>query len=307
MHTIILDTDIGTDVDDALALAVLLGSQEVDLVGITTVYGDVRLRSQIAMNLCSMVNKEIPTYMGEDKTISGREVWMSGSEGKNFESLDSFTPQATSAVDFLIEAVIAQPQAIDVIAIGPLTNLARAIQSSRDFEKKVKRVWIMGGDFTQSKVEHNFKCDIDAARIVLESNVPITILDLPSSQKTIIGMQEIEQIRNAPVIGTLLYSEIMSWIKPRNQDWTIPHDPIAALSLLAPEFFEASSPGKAKVDSDGLSFWSESPNGNVVLVKPAHPESAVKRLIELITSQSRAWHGYQLFQPAALDVEQRFL
>jgi len=284
MHTIILDTDIGTDVDDALALAVLLGSQEVDLVGITTVYGDVRLRSQIAMNLCSMVNKEIPTYMGEDKTISGREVWMSGSEGKNFESLDSFTPQATSAVDFLIEAVIAQPQAIDVIAIGPLTNLARAIQSSRDFEKKVKRVWIMGGDFTQSKVEHNFKCDIDAARIVLESNVPITILDLPSSQKTIIGMQEIEQIRNAPVIGTLLYSEIMSWIKPRNQDWTIPHDPIAALSLLAPEFFEASSPGKAKVDSDGLSFWSESPNGNVVLVKPAHPESAVKRLIELITS-----------------------
>ncbi|MBU6255533.1 MAG: nucleoside hydrolase [Actinomycetales bacterium] len=284
MHTIILDTDIGTDVDDALALAVLLGSQEVDLVGITTVYGDVRLRSQIAMNLCSMVNKEIPTYMGEDKTISGREVWMSGSEGKNFESLDSFTPQATSAVDFLIEAVIAQPQAIDVIAIGPLTNLARAIQSSRDFEKKVKRVWIMGGDFTQSKVEHNFKCDIDAARIVLESNVPITILDLPSSQKTIIGMQEIEQIRNAPVIGTLLYSEIMSWIKPRNQDWTIPHDPIAALSLLAPEFFEASSPGKAKVDPDGLSFWSESPNGNVVLVKPAHPESAVKRLIELITS-----------------------
>lgn len=284
MHTIILDTDIGTDVDDALALAVLLGSQEVDLVGITTVYGDVRLRSQIAMNLCSMVNKEIPTYMGEDKTISGREVWMSGSEGKNFESLDSFTPQATSAVDFLIEAVIAQPQAIDVIAIGPLTNLARAIQSSRDFEKKVKRVWIMGGDFTQSKVEHNFKCDIDAARIVLESNVPITILDLPSSQNTIIGMQEIEQIRNAPVIGTLLYSEIMSWIKPRNQDWTIPHDPIATLSLLAPEFFEASSPGKAKVDPDGLSFWSESPNGNVVLVKPAHPESAVKRLIELITS-----------------------
>ena len=79
MHKVILDTDIGTDVDDALALAVLLGSQEVDLVGITTVYGDVRLRSQIAMHLCSMVNREIPTYMGEGKTISGREVWMSGS------------------------------------------------------------------------------------------------------------------------------------------------------------------------------------------------------------------------------------
>ena len=226
MHTIILDTDIGTDVDDALALTVLLGSQEVELIGITTVYGDVRLRSQIAMNLCSMVNREIPTYMGEDKTISGREVWMSGSEGKNFKSLASFTPQTTSAVDFLSEAVAAQPQSIDVIAIGPLTNIARVIQSSGVFEKKVKRLWIMGGDFTQSRVEHNFKCDVDAARIVLESNIPITILDLPSAQKTMIGMQEIKQIRNAPVFGTLLYSEIMSWIQPRNKDWTIPHDPV---------------------------------------------------------------------------------
>lgn len=284
MHKVILDTDIGTDVDDALALAALMGSKEVDLIGITTVYGDVRLRSAIAMHLCSLVNREIPTFAGEGKTISGREVWVSGSEGKNYENLTSFTPQITSAVDFLVNAVVSQPKSIDVIAIGPLTNIARAIQTNLDFVEKVKRVWIMGGDFTQSKVEHNFKCDIDAARIVLESNVPISILDLPSSQKTIIRMEEIEQIRNAPALGALLYSEIMSWIQPRNQDWTIPHDPIAALTLLAPEFFESSPTGKAKIDSEGMSFWNESPSGNVVLLNPIQPELAVKRMIELITN-----------------------
>ena len=284
MHKVILDTDIGTDVDDALALAALMGSKEVDLIGITTVYGDVRLRSAIAMHLCSLVNREIPTFAGEGKTISGREVWVSGSEGKNYENLTSFTPQITSAVDFLVNAVVSQPKSIDVIAIGPLTNIARAIQTNLDFVEKVKRVWIMGGDFTQSRVEHNFKCDIDAARIVLESNVPISILDLPSSQKTIIRMEEIEQIRNAPTLGALLYSEIMSWIQPRNQDWTIPHDPIAALTLLAPEFFESSPTGKAKIDSEGMSFWNESPSGNVVLLNPIQPELAVKRMIELITN-----------------------
>jgi purine nucleosidase len=284
MHKVILDTDIGTDVDDALALAVLLGSKEVDLIGITTVYGDAQLRSTIAMHLCSLKNRSIPTFIGESKPISGREIWMSGSEGKNFKDLDSFTPQTTSAVDFLVGTVVAQPKSVDVIAIGPLTNIAQAIQVERDFVEKVKRVWIMGGDFTQSRVEHNFKCDIDAARIVMESNVPISILDLPSSQKTIIRMEEIEQIRNAPVFGTLLYSEIMSWIQPRNQDWTIPHDPIAALSLLAPEFFESSPTGKAKIDSEGMSFWNESPGGNVVLLNPIHPELAVKRMIELITN-----------------------
>lgn len=284
MPKVILDTDIGTDVDDALALAVLLGSREVDLLGITTVYGDARLRSNIAMHLCSLADRTIPTYIGESKPISGREVWMSGSEGENFKDLDAFIPQSRSAVDFLVETVDAQPKAVDVIAIGPLTNIARAIQSNQDFEHKVKRVWIMGGDFTQAKVEHNFKCDIDAARIVLESNIPISILDLPNSQKTIIRMKEIEQIRNAPTFGALLYSEIMSWIQPRNQDWTIPHDPIAALSLLVPEFFESSSTGKVKIDTEGMSFWNESPEGNVTLINPIHPELAVKKMIELITN-----------------------
>jgi purine nucleosidase len=284
MHKIILDTDIGTDVDDALALAVLLGSKEVDLIGITTVYGDARLRSTIAMHLCSLLNRKIPTFIGESKPLSGREIWMSGSEGKNFKDLDSFTPETTSAVDFLVETVLAQPQSIDVIAIGPLTNIARAIQNNLHFAEKVKRVWIMGGDFTQSRVEHNFKCDIDAARIVLASSIPISILDLPSSQKTIIRMEEIEQIRNAPVFGTILYSEIMSWIEPRNQDWTIPHDPIAALALLAPEFFETSPAGNVMINPEGLSFWNESTTGNVVLLNPVQPELAVQRMIELITN-----------------------
>ena len=288
MHKVILDTDIGTDVDDALALAVLLGSKDVELIGISTVYGDVRLRSAIAMHLCSLVNRPIPTFIGESNPISGREVWMSGSEGKNFKDLDSYNPQDTSAVNFLVEAVNSQPQSIDVIAVGPLTNIARALESSPDFVKNVKRIWIMGGDFTQTKVEHNFKCDTAAAKIVLESQIPISILDFPCSQKTIIRLPEIDRIKDAPILGPLLYSEIMSWITPRNQDWTIPHDPIAAIAMLAPESFDASTLGQVSIDSDGKSCWKESLSGNVTLLTPNDPEKAVERMLELITNCSRA-------------------
>jgi purine nucleosidase len=142
----------------------------------------------------------------------------------------------------------------------------------------------MGGDFTQSRVEHNFKCDIEAARIVMESRIPISILDLPSSQKTIIRTEEIDQIGRAPQLGPLLHSEIMSWIRPRNQDWTTPHDPIAALALLAPEFFETSPAGQVRINADGMSFWNESEVGNVKLLNPIHSESAVQKMIELITN-----------------------
>ena len=284
MHKVILDTDIGTDVDDALALAVLLGSKEVDLVGITTVYGDTQLRAKIAMHICELVNRSIKTFIGESLPISGREVWMSGQEGTNYKNLERFNVESQGAVEYLIETFASNPNSINLIAIGPLTNIARAIQSSQNFENTVKHLWVMGGDFTQSKVEHNFKCDLDAARIVFESKIPISILDLPSSQKTIIRSDEIEQIGKTPNLGSLLHAEIMSWIKPRNQDWTIPHDPIAALALLTPELFEISSVGHVTIDADGLSFWNESESGNVRLLDPIHPELAVQKMIELITN-----------------------
>jgi purine nucleosidase len=284
MHKVILDTDIGTDVDDALALSVLLGSKEVDLVGITTVYGDTHLRAKIAMHICELMNRSIKTFVGESIPISGREVWMSGQEGKNYKDLERFNVESQVAVEYLIETFASNPNSINLIAIGPLTNIARAIQSSQNFENTVKHLWIMGGDFSQSRVEHNFKCDLDAARIVFESKIPISILDLPSSQKTIIRSDEIEQIGKTPNLGSLLHAEIMSWIKPRHQDWTIPHDPIAALALLAPELFEISSVGHVTIDADGLSFWNESESGNVRLLDPIHPELAVQKMIELITN-----------------------
>lgn len=284
MHKVILDTDIGTDVDDALALAVLLGSQSVDLLGITTVYGDTTLRAKIAMHICELVNRSIKTFVGESLPISGREVWMSGEEGKNYKDLNRLNPESQGAVEYLTQTIASNPNSINLIAIGPLTNIARAIQSSQNFEKDVKHLWVMGGDFTQSRVEHNFKCDPDAAKVVLESKIPISILDLPSSQKTIIRTDEIEQIGKIPNLGSLLHSEIMSWIKPRNQDWTIPHDPIAALALLAPEFFETSSVGQVNIDTEGLSFWNVSESGNVRLLNPIHPELAVQKMIELITN-----------------------
>ena len=284
MHKIILDTDIGTDVDDALALAVLLGSNRVDLLGITTVYGDPKLRSQIAMHLCELAGATVQTFAGESQPISGREAWMSGNEGKNYENLNRYKPQDEKAVDYLVESINSNPHEIEIVAIGPLTNIARAIQVSNDFAQNVKNIWIMGGDFTQSRVEHNFKCDIEAARIVLESSIPISILDLPSSQKTIIRDKEIDEISKAPHLGELLYSEIMSWIQPRGQNWTIPHDPIAVLALLNPEFFETSRAGRVTIDTDGFSFWEEAKTGNVVLLNPIQPELAVKKMIELITN-----------------------
>jgi purine nucleosidase len=282
MHTIILDTDIGSDVDDALALAMLLGSDSIDFLGITTVYGDTKLRAQIAAHLCHLANRSIQVFAGLEKPLSGREVWVSGSEGKAFSNLDQYAPENKSAVDFLVEKTNQNPGQIEVIAIGPLSNIASAIKQSESFATNVKRLWIMGGDFTKDKVEHNFKCDVAAAKIVLESNISITILDLPSSQKTIIKKDEIEKIKSSGKLGPTLHTEILNWIQPREQDWTTPHDPIAVLAMLAPEFFDFSENGSVKVDENGISKWQLNKDGNVKKISLSLPSEAVGAMISLI-------------------------
>ena len=282
MHPIILDTDIGSDVDDALALAMLLGCDSINLLGITTVYGDTKLRAQIAQHLCHIAGRSFPTFIGVQTPLSGREVWMSGSEGKDFLHLSNYQPEAKSAIDFLIETVNSAPGQIEILAIGPLSNIATAIQQSLNFTHNLKHLWIMGGDFTESKVEHNFKCDVTAAKVVMESSIPITILDLPSSQKTIIKSTEIEEIKSSGKLGDILYSEIMNWIQPRQQDWTTPHDPIASLAIIQPELFEFSAKGSVAIAENGMSTWKISPYGNVQKMTPSKPVEAVKAMISLI-------------------------
>ena len=282
MHSIILDTDIGSDVDDALALAMLLGCDSINLLGITTVYGDTKLRAQIAQHLCHITGRTIPTFSGIQTPLSGREVWMSGSEGKDFSHLSDYQPEAKSAVDFLIEIVNNAPGQIEILAIGPLSNIATAIQQSLNFTRNLKHLWIMGGDFTETKVEYNFKCDVTAAKVVMESSIPIIILDLPSSQKTIIKSAEIEKIKNSGKLGDILYSQIINWIQPRQQDWTTPHDPIASLAIVSPELFEFSAKGSVTIAQDGMSTWNISRNGNVQKMTPSKPVEAVKAMISLI-------------------------
>jgi purine nucleosidase len=260
----------------------LLGSDSIDFLGITTVYGDTKLRAQIAAHLCHLANRSIQVFAGLEKPLSGRKVWSSGSEGKALSNLDQYAPESKSAVDFLVETVSQNPGQIEVIAIGPLSNIASAIQQAESFATNVKRLWIMGGDFTKDKVEHNFKCDVAAAKIVLESNMSITILDLPSSQKTIIKKDEIEKIKSSGKLGSTLHAEILNWIQPREQDWTTPHDPIAVLAMLAPEFFDFSENGSVKIDENGISEWQLNKDGNVKKISPLLPSEAVNAMISLI-------------------------
>ena len=74
----------------------------------------------------------------------------------------------------------------------------------------------------------------------------------------------------------------MNWIRPRQQDWTTPHDPIASLAIIQPDLFEFSAQGSVTIAENGMSTWTISPNGNVQKMTPSKPVEAVKAMISLI-------------------------
>ncbi|WP_166404818.1 nucleoside hydrolase [Labedella endophytica] len=246
-HRVILDTDIGSDVDDLMALVLLLGTPSVELVGVTTVYGDTALRARLAHRVLGMAGAGVPVHAGVREPLSGREVWWAGHEGALYPDLEAETYDSDEAVRYLVDTVLAAPGEIDVIAIGPLTNIAAALTAEPRFAESVRHLWVMGGDFADGTPEHNLRSDAVAARIVFDSGMPITITGLEVTRRIDIRAEQLERIAQAGELGELIRAEIEQWWAFWDETWNVPHDPVTVLTLVAPDLFEVTAPGHVEI------------------------------------------------------------
>lgn len=240
MRPVIFDTDIGTDVDDILALAVLAKSPELELIGVTTVYGDTPLRAKITRVTCDLLGcTETPVLIGEKETLTGRQISWAGHEGYGVPNLDKAEVSTTpSAVDYLLEAANRFAGELEVLATGPLTNIATAIRKDAATFSKIKHLYLMGGAYWLDRPEHNIKCDPEAAKIVFESGIPITAIGLDVTLRVLLEADDLHQIAQlGNGVGPLLEDQILRWWELRNITANHPHDPLAALAMVRPDLF----------------------------------------------------------------------
>jgi purine nucleosidase len=249
---VILDTDIGTDCDDALALALCLLSPEIDLLGVSCVYGDVALRAKIAHKIIGLSGKkEVPVYEGMSRTIMNtKKIYWAGHEGRDIVDEDSdYVPNAKNAVDFIIDTIMDNDKEITVIAIGPLTNIAVAMLKEPRICDKVKEIITMGGvakpgtpinqpngtTYYLRHLEHNYQSDPEATKIVLESGAHITMVGLDVTLRTRITPCEIEEIgsMDSP-LATALFRQMNIYSNHVKRDWLYMHDPLAVGVCLDP-------------------------------------------------------------------------
>jgi purine nucleosidase len=258
----ILDTDIGTDVDDCLALALILNSPEIALEGVTCVYGDVGLRARMVLKLLALrARTDIPVMAGVEKPLLGlRSVYWEGHEGEGIlEPGDEakFIPAPEYAPDFIIRMVMENPGQIHLIAIAPLTNIAMAFLREPKLAQNLAHLTIMGGvarglnRLDLPYAEHNIVCDPEAAHIVFSSGAPISIVPLDLTTLVRVNRDGLTRIRaHGTPFHLAVADQLERYPRFRTQGWTNLHDPLAVGSIIDPTFL-TWQPVQVEVETSG--------------------------------------------------------
>lgn len=241
---IILDSDIGTDVDDAWALATCLGRPKLHLVGFTTVSGKTDVRGSIALKFLQLAHRQdVPVAIGERRPLCGPEPLWQGHEGKGILKFDGSDPTDyhPNAVDFILEKSEEYKGELVIVAIGPPTNIAQALKKDPSMKDRVKEVLMMGGGYTRfnHRIEHNFRSDPCAARILLTSKLPVRMIGYEITARCRFSRRALMQMLQEPkeAVSTL-QSLTEIYLQVRQRDYTRLHDALVVATLVKPDLME---------------------------------------------------------------------
>ena len=252
---IIIDTDPGQD--DAVALLIALASEELEILGITCVAGNVplSLTSENARKILELTRyTEIPVFAGADRPIKRTLVTAEHVHGKT--GIDGpvlekpkIKLQSKEAIEFIIETILSYPKdEITLCTLGPLTNIGLAFQREPRIKTLIKEIIMMGGGFFEGgnitpAAEFNIYVDPEAAAEVLVSGIPITMLPLDVTHKALTSRSRIESFRKIGNKAGIATAEMLDFferfdVEKYGSEGGPLHDPNVITYLLRPEFYE---------------------------------------------------------------------
>jgi purine nucleosidase len=254
---VLLDTDIGDDIDDAYALTLALHSPEFEILGVTTARGDTALRAQLAARLLGAAGaKKIPVLPGvptHSKSNFSQLAWAAAGPATAHGN----------AVDFLLAQAKHYPHQITLIAIGPLTNVGAAIDRDPATFRLLNRVVLMGGSIycgygnpraippPPPQPEYNIAMDPGAARKLLASGVPVFMMPLDSTQWKLDDSKLTSVAgRSTPSTDALLVLTT-EWQLATHQHTPTLYDAMAVTYALHPEICP-TTPLRLQVDDKGF-------------------------------------------------------
>jgi purine nucleosidase len=265
-QTYILDTDIGDDIDDAYALALLLTAPNIVLRGVTTCFGATDRKAELTAKLLNTAGRgDIPVHAGRrsDRAIGPQHDWAKGFRSRAMRSED--------AVSFLKREIERVPGTLTLIAVGPLTNLGDLLTRHPEIAPKVGRIVLMGGSVyagynppSPPAPEWNIKGDVPGARTVFTSGIPLVVAGLDVTAMLTLDAERQKRIYAA---GTPLTDALAALTVLWGNGTPILYDAMAVAWAWGERFCE-SERLRLEVSDDGMTRPVPGPPNAEVLVRP---------------------------------------
>ena len=253
-QSLIIDTDPGQD--DAVAILLALASPEIDLLGITTVAGNVplELTEVNARKICDLAGRQdVPVFAGLSRPLVRSLVTAEHVHGRTGLDGPDLPPPQTPlqeqhAVDFIIETVRKEPSgSVTIAPIGPLSNIAMALQRAPDIAPRIKQIVLMGGGCFEGgnitpAAEFNIYVDPHAAAVVFGAGIPITMMPLDVTHKALTTAKRNGALRAIGNRTCTAVAEMLGFFERFDEakygsDGGPLHDPCTVAWMIAPELF----------------------------------------------------------------------
>jgi len=261
---ILLDTDIGTDIDDAVCLAYLLANPDCDLIGITTVAGETENRAKIASAICQQAHKEIPIFPGADNPLVVKQRQLNARQAV---ALAKWNHQKKfpkgEAIEFMRQTIRACPGEVVLLAIGPLTNIGLLFSVDPEIPSLLKGLVMMCGYFFHNldrtdPLEWNAIGDPHATIITYRAKVPLhKSIGLDVTCKVTMNSNDVKNRFRAELLQPVL--DFADVFFKENHDYMTFHDPLAAATIFDSKICNFQS-GEVTVELEnknvvGLTKW----------------------------------------------------
>lgn len=279
---IIIDTDPG--IDDAAAISIALNHPNFDLRMITTVNGNVGIEKTTAnaLKLKRFFNSDVPVHRGASQPLvnaiqdASAVHGESGMDGYPFPEVNANDLASTHAVEAMRKALQSSDEPITIIPIGPLTNIALLLSTYPEVKVYIKEIVLMGGSAGRGNVtplaEFNIYCDAEAAQIVFNSGLPITMVGLDVARSSTLSHESVDTLQTLNETGDMLYQIFKHYKGDDFEKGINVYDVYTILYLLHPEKFNVQE-AEVQIETTGTltkgatvtEFNTHFPNCTVVM------------------------------------------
>ena len=240
---VLVDTDIGDDIDDALALAMFINMPEIELIGVTTVYKNTNLRAAMTRKLLKLAGVNVPVFAGAGNPLArnadNSEIFCQATDDLEKYVTEGEDTNGEAAVRFIIESAGKYGEELVIAAIGPLTNIALALKKNPEAMSRIGKLVVMGGAFFELYREYNIECDAEAAKAIFEAGLPLHCISADVTFQTQLDEKQTDIILNkddSPLTAFLAQS-MRLWMNCTHFRPYL-HDPLTLYYIAHPEILE---------------------------------------------------------------------